>query len=314
MNLRRVGIAVVIVACGCLARAQAEEPVLLTYKASKGDAMYYKIDGEMKQTQSFMNMKLNNTIRQESVVSRVVDEIDGDGNVTFKLKPERKKMTAEFGALGKYEFDSKSTERDTGSVLGGELTPLLERQTRSEYQVIVTPRGRVREVKGFAEIVADLLKDKPLAAQFTASDNKGAAVAEQESFVVLSDMPVKTGDKWDVEFEVDLPKLGKLKGKTNYVYEGPDKIGDRKTARIGFTNDLSFEIDIDQGGAKVTGKLTTSNSSGTVHFDPAAGRVVSIKQNHSLSGQLSADVGGMAIAIESQQEQSTTLELLDKLP
>lgn len=314
MNLRRMGIAVLMVACGCLARAQAEEPVLLKYKLTPGDTSYYKISGEMTQKQSIMNTKLENSLKQESFVSRVVDGVDAEGNATFKLKAERRKMTAAFGALDKYEFDSKSSERDTGSVLGGELTPLLERLTGSEYRVVVSPRGKVTEVIGFAELIADLVKDKPFASQMGAGDNKSAIVVEQEAFVVLSEKPVKPGDKWEVPFDVELPKTGKFKGKTTYSYEGPDKVGDRKTARIGVTNDVSIELVIDQGGAKVTGMLTTNNSSGTLQFDPAAGRVLSVKNSLSLSGQLSVDVGGMTIPIDHQQEQTSTFELLDKLP
>lgn len=314
MNLRLAGIAVLIVACGCAARAQAEEPVLLAYKVAKGETSYYRVGGEVKQTQSIMNMKLNNSFNQETVMSRVADNVDADGNATFKLKAERRKFTSEFGAAGKYEFDSKSTERDTGSVVGGELTPLFERLTGSEYQVIVNPRGRVTEVKGFAELVADIVKDKPIAAQFGAGDNKAAVMNEQDTFVVLSDKPVKPGDKWENAFELELPKTGKFKSKTTYTYEGPDKVGIVTTARIGVTSDLTFELDIDQAGAKITGTLTTNNSSGTVQFDPVAGRVVSIKRSLSLSGQMSADVGGMTIPIDNQQEQTSTFELLEKLP
>lgn len=314
MNLRRAGIAVLVVVSSSFARAQAEEPVLLAYKVARGETSYYRVGNDMKQAQSIMGMKLNNAFTQEAVVSRVADVIDADGNVTFKLKTERRKVTAEFGALGKYEFDSKSTERDTGSTIGSDLTPLLERTTGSEYQVVVSPRGRVTEVKGFAELIADLVKDKPLAAQFGAADNKAAVVNEQDAFIVLSDKPVKAGDKWESSFEVELPKTGKLKAKSTYTYEGPDKVGDLKTARIGVTTDLSFELDIDQGGAKITGTLTTSNSSGTVQFDPAAGRVVSIKRSLSLSGQMSVDVGGMTIPVDNQQEQTSSVEWLDKLP
>src|SRR5207302_5632411 len=112
-----------------------------------------------------MTIKQDNSFQQEGILTRVADEVGSDGKATFRLKAERRKMTAEFGALGKFEFDSKSTERDTGSTIGGALIPLLERLTGSEYQVIVNPQGRVAEVKGYVELIADLLKDNPLAGQ-----------------------------------------------------------------------------------------------------------------------------------------------------
>lgn len=317
MSLRLMRVAVVVIVGGWMAQApqiQADEAILLKYKVAKGDKAIYKMGFDTKQAQSIMGMKLDNTIKQETIVSRVVDSVNADGNATLKIKTERRKMNAEFAAMGKYEFDSKSTERDTTSAVGAALTPLFERLTGSEYELVFTPRGRVTEVKGFAEMVGDLVKDNPLAQQFGAVDNKTAVHNEQRGFIVLSEKPVKPGDQWEIPFDVEMTKLGKIKGTVTYTYEGPDKVGDRKTARIGVASNLSLELDIDQGGAKVTGTLSTTTSSGTVQFDPEAGRVVSSKQSSGLSGQLSVAVGGMNIPIDNQQENSETVELLDKLP
>ena len=317
MSLRLMKAVVVVVVGGWVAHAtsaKADDAILLKYKAAQGDKAAYKMGFEMKQSQSIMGMKIENTVKQETIESRVVDAVDSEGKVTLKLKAIRRKMNAEFGAAGKFEFDSKSTERDTGSAIGGALTPLLERLTGSEYELIVTPLGHVAEVKGYAELIGDLLKDNPFAAQFGAADNKSAAHQEQRAYLVLSEKPVKPGDQWEVPFDIELTKIGKMKGTVTCTYEGPDKVGDRKTARIGVVSNISLEMNIDQGTAKVTGTLSTTSSSGTVQFDPEAGRIVSRKQTSSLSGQLSVEVGGMTIPIDNQQEMTETVELLDKLP
>src|SRR5258707_11218146 len=109
---------------------------------------------DLKQSQSIMGMKMENTIKQEMIESRGVDAVDSEGKVTVKLKTVRRKMNAEFGAAGKFEFDSKSTERDAGSAIGGALTPLLERLTGSEDELIRTPLRHVAEVKGDTELGA----------------------------------------------------------------------------------------------------------------------------------------------------------------
>src|SRR5204863_5919839 len=120
---------------------------------------------------------------------------------------------------------------------------------------------------GYAELVGDLLKDNPIASQFGAADNKSAAHQEQRQFTILSEKPVKPGDQWEVPVDVDMAKLGKIKGTITCTYEGPDKVGNRKTARIGVVSNISIEMSIDQGTAKVTGTLSTTSSSGTVQFD-----------------------------------------------
>lgn len=317
MSLRLMKTVVVIVVWGWVVHAplvKADEAILLKYKSAKGDATYYKMGFDMKQSQSIMGMKIENTIKQETTESRVVDSVAADGKATVKVKAVRRKMNAEFGAAGKFEFDSKSTERDTTSAIGGAVTPLLERLSGSEYELIVTPLGHVAEVKGYAELVGDLLKDNPIAAQFGAADNKSAAHQEQRGVLVLSEKPVKPGDQWEVPVDVEMTKIGKIKGTITCTYEGPDKVGNRKTARIGVVSNISIEMNVDQGTAKVTGTLSTTNSAGTVQFDVEAGRVISRKQTAGLSGQLSVEVGGMTIPIDNQQETTETVELLDKLP
>jgi hypothetical protein len=252
---------------------------------------------------------------QDTVTTRNVEDVDEKGTATVKTKTVERKVKAEFGQAGKYEFDSKSTERDTSSMIGASVTPLLERLTGSEFEVQVNPRGEIVAVKGYAELVADLLKDNPLGAQFTGGGgDAGAKLAEQESFMVLSEKPVKPGDQWERTFEMDLPAVGKAKGKVVCVFEGHDKVGERKTARIGVTTDLTIDLMIEAGGAKVTGTISTIRSAGTAQFDPEAGRLVSSKNDISMSGQLSVEAGGMTFTIDNQQEQKTSSELLDKLP
>jgi hypothetical protein len=315
MWLRLVKIAVVVVIVGgWVAQGQADEPILLKYKTTAGDKLYYKSGLDLKQTQSIAGMKYDNTIKQETIVSQVVSAVGADGKATLKVKADRRKLNAELGPQGKYEFDSKSTERDTTSAVGAPLTPLLERLTGSEYELVLDPRGLVTEVKGYAELIGDLLKNNPFGGQFAAADNKTAAHQEQRGFIVFSEKPVAPGDSWEVPFEVELTNIGKIKGTTTYTYEGPDKVGDRKTVRIGVASNISLEMSIDQGTAKVSGTLSTTSSTGTAQFDPEAGRIVSMKQTSGLSGKLTVEAGGMMFPVDNDQEQTETHELLDKLP
>jgi hypothetical protein len=315
MFCRRLGVALCILALVTFTGvSRADDPVLLRYKLAKGATLIYKSGQEMKQTQTINGNKIENSTTHEAVSTRNVEDVNQEGKATLKTKAVQRKVKAEFGLAGKYEFDSKSTERDTSSMIGAAVTPVLERLTGSEYEVQVNPRGEVVEVKGYAELVADLIKDNPLGSQFAGGGAAGAKLAEQDAFPVLSAEAVKPGDQWERPFELELAGLGKAKGKVVCVFEGYDKVGERKTVRIGITTDLSVDLDLDMGGAKVTGTISTTRSSGTVQFDPEAGRLISSKNNISMSGQLTVVAGGMTITIDNQQEQTNTSELLEKLP
>jgi hypothetical protein len=136
----------------------------------------------------------------------------------------------------------------------------------------------------------------------------------QEAFDQFSEKPVKPGDKWEVPYELDLPKLGKAKGKWIYTYEGPDKVGERPTARIAVALEMEFDLDVEIGGMKVTGKLSAADAAGTIQFDPARGQTVSKKSKYTINGDMAIVVNGMTIDVRMNQKQSATLELLDKLP
>ncbi|MBI3861645.1 MAG: hypothetical protein HY290_07095 [Planctomycetia bacterium] len=302
-------------AAALVAPAAAAEPVVLKHKFAKGDQLVYRKAETEKQHQKIFDMKLDTTTTREVVNSLVVDEVDSAGSALLKSKAVRRLMKSE-GPTGKFEFDSKSTERDTSSETGAAVTPVLERLTGSEYQLKVTASGAVVEVRGFAEMIADLVKASPfgvLQAGFM-SDNEGAAYSEQEQFVVLSDKAVAPGDTWEVPFDVELKGLGKIKGTLKYTYEADDKVGDRKTVRIGEVMDYSLEMKLDAPGARVSGTVSSTNSTGTVQFDPVAGRVVSSKRTSTASGQLTVEAGGMTFMLDDEEEHTATVELLDKLP
>jgi hypothetical protein len=315
MKVHRLELAVVVTLFSLAGPAIAAEPILLRYNFTKGDHLAYRTTHEEKQSQTIADQKVESTVKQEVVTSLVVDEIDGDGNAVIRTKAVFRKRKTD-GQGGKFEFDSKSTERDTGSEIGGRVTPILERLTGSEYQLKVTPRGKVTEVKGYAEILADLVKEN-LGAALQAgvlADNDSQKHGEQEQLVVFSDKPVSPGDNWEHSIDADLKGIGKLKGKVTYTYEGDDKVGGRKTVRIGAKTDLSIDLNLDALGIKLTGTMTTTNSSGTVQFDPAAGRIVSSKNVTGMTGQLNLEVGGMMLPLSSTEEHTDTLQLLDKLP
>lgn len=317
MKVRRFGFAVALLAglTGGLAPADADEPVLLRFRNTKGATLHYRQKQQMKQAQSLtvmgMTIKQDNKLDHSVLLSRTVEEVADDGSATLVVKAVERKMTADFTSLGKFTFDSTSTERDTGSGLGGPLTPVLERLTGSEYRLVLSPAGAVKEVKGYAEMLGDVLKDNPLASQFTPGDNRSAAVSEQDGFVVLSEKPVSTGDSWETMQELELPGVGKIKATTRFTYEGADTVGETRTARLAESSDITLELALDQGGTKVSGTLTSSSARATIQFDPVEGRVVSIERTVIMGGQLTVDAGGMIIPLDNQQEDTSTFVLVD---
>jgi len=241
--------------------------------------------------------------------------VDEKGNFKLTVKGERLKVKAKFGPLGDYVFDSQSTERDKSSMLGAAVTPLFERLATAMYQATVSPAGEVVELKGYADLVRDLLADNPLAAQFSGGGTDEAAKQQlQEQFPKLSKSAIKVGEAWEVPSELTLPGVGKTRGKSVYRYVGPDTVNGRKTAKIEVGGEMSMELDIDMGGAKVTGTIATTAVNGVIQFDIEKGRVLSSESTVALGGDLNVAAGGMNIPVRNDQKMTHKSELLDKLP
>lgn len=313
MSLSRWFVALSLVAGLFAGNLSAQET--FRYKQEKGQKLIYRTSTEMTQTQTVLNMKIENTMSNESISSRTVEDIAADGTVKFNVKTELFKVKSKFGPLGEFKFDSKSTERERGSVIADALNPVYERLGGAELQVFVTPRGEVKEVTGYAELLGDLVRENPLVAQFTGGGTNAAAkISTQALYTVFSEKPVKPGETWENPFDIELPGVGKTKGKETITYVGPDKVGNRTTAKFTVATEMSFDLNLDMNGTKVTGTISTSESSGTVQFDPAAGQLVSAKNSFTLSGELNVNANGMNIPVQSSQVQTVTTEQLDKLP
>ena len=295
--------------------ARADDGSLLKYKFEKGGKTFFRSKTEMKQTQNFAGMTLENSFNTESISSITTDSVDEKGISQVSIKGERMKIKAAFGPLGDFVFDSQSSDRDKSSVIGAAVTPLFERLSGSVYEASIAPDGEVLQVRGYAELLKDLVEGNPLAAQFAGGgSNEAARQGLADSFPRLSKVPVKVGDTWEVPFEIPLPNLGKTKGKSVFRYAGPDKVGDRITAKIEVTSETSVDLNIEMDGAKITGTISTTSGSGTIQFDVASGRVLSHQSKVALAGTLNINANGMDILLTNEQSMSSTTEYLEKLP
>lgn len=294
---------------------RADAPITLRYKFAKGDRTHYRTHTTLKQVTTVMGNKIETTIDQSSLTTRTVEEIDEQGNALLTLKTERLQIKMKAGPAGEFEFDSKSTERDNGSALGQGLVPVYEKLGSAQFQVLVSPRGEIKQVKGYEELLADVVKNNPIGAQFSGgASNEAAKMGSQEAFVILSDGAVSPGDKWEVPTDFELPKLVKGKRKATVTFIGLEKLKERSVAKALVLDETSLDISTETDGAKVTGTFATSLSEGSVLFDVEAGRVASLKTSVTMGGQLTAAVNDMAIPLQIEQTQTLEFELLDKLP
>jgi len=313
----RIASVVYFVACSmCLAAvAQAEEPVTFRYKMNEDENLIYETSSSVDQIQTVNGMDIKNEIKNREISVFTLVEVGEDGNFNVQSENKRFVTNMKIGPLGDYKFDSKSSDNEKGSALGGALTPLYETLSGAFITFVQSPRGTVLKVEGFTELLADVLKDNPLATQFAqGATDKGMVAAFNQLAIHFPEKAIKPGDTWKEPFEMDLPNIGTIKGETTYTYEGADKVNGRKTAKFTSTTEISIDIDIKMGQADVTGSISSTEATGTIHFDMEKGRIVSFSSEMKMEGDLTVEAGGMTINITQSQTQKLTKKLLDKLP
>lgn len=312
-SLQIVGPLVLLLLTGGMVRAQEE--MTFRYKPAQKEKPLYKTTVSMEQTQSIGDQKIKTTMTQTSVNRWTFEKTDKQGNLQYRTETQQMQVKLKIDPVGEYEFDSKAGELEGGSVLSEALNPIYDRLATAALTVTISPKGEVTAVSGHKELIGELLKDNPFAAQIAGGATDDAAkinIADQ--FISFGDKPVKPGDSWESEFEVDMQGIGKSKGKRIYTYVGPDKVGETATAKFTGKLELSIDIDINANGSKINGSLSVNDSDGTIQFDPEKGRVVSMNSKYTIGGDYSIMTNNVNQNISSTQTQTVKRMLLEKLP
>src|SRR4029079_19001199 len=108
--------------------------------------------------------------------------------------------------------------------LGAMIAPMYKAMTEGEFEITMTSRGEVKDVK-IPEQVITALKNSPNAAEMgdIASADGFKQMISQGALVLPKDAP-KKGDTWSTKVEINNPKVGKQTVETTYRYEGPKEI------------------------------------------------------------------------------------------
>lgn len=312
---RLLSLGMVCCAFACLAGAANAQGVVFKYKYKPGGKDIYRTKSTANQTQKVGEMKFENVMETTEFYETRLKQFDNDKNFVLERENKRYLIKMKIGPLGEYKYDSTADDNEKGSMLGGELTPLYDTLKGAIITVTQNPNGKIEKVKGYKELLEPILKDKPIAKQFSAGGtDKAMALGVGEFFPQFSDKPVKPGDSWEIPFKMSLDKLGSFEGKKVIKYVGPDKLNGKKTDKFTYSTELAIKVDLEQGGAKVTGELSISKSSGTFHFDRDKGIILSLKASQELSGDLTVTANGNDIGVSQSQKQSYELEHLEKLP
>jgi hypothetical protein len=279
------------------AGVQADE--VLRWKFKVGEKLDYKMVQDMQMSavgtptpQVSMHQEMNMTWDVQGVD-------DKSGEAVIRQKFERVKMKMSTPAVS-FEYDSKSEEAPTG--LGARIAPMYKAMTEGEFEITMTSRGEVKDVK-IPEQVLAVLKNSPNAAEMgdIATSEGFKKMISQGALVLPKDAP-KKGETWSTKVVTQNPPVGKQTIETVYRYDGTKDIKGTMVAVIKPELKMEFEKQAaeKEGQPKqpasqqgIQMKIKEQNSDGEVLFNVGAGRLQSTSLKHNVTTE--ASVGGQPI-------------------
>ncbi|WP_166829843.1 DUF6263 family protein [Thalassoroseus pseudoceratinae] len=298
---------------GAMQVVQAADPVQLRYKFTPGEVNTYQTTNKTKQEVSVAGQEISNTVDMTITATRGVERKTEDGLFRVKSTNKRIRVQGDFGPAGKYKFDSEALEPETGSILSDSLNPVFASLGSVEVSFTVSDQGEVRDVSGYEEALAGIVKDGPAAAAFSGGgSNEAFKSSLSDTLPRLPEEAVKVGDSWELPYDLTLKGLGKFKGTRTYTLDEVAEKDGRQIATISMDLELEGTIELKQGPAKVTGTFEVSDSDAKYHFDLESGRIASSELKFTIDGKLNTDINNQTIMTELSQEQTTTTKLMEK--
>jgi hypothetical protein len=270
----------------------------LEWKFNKDDAFRIQTVSTFKQTIKLLDKEGNpegKEIKQDmeytTVLGFKVKDKKPDGTVVLEEKIESIKFPSESGAL-------KADEKVQGAT----------------FEISLNAKHEVVSLEGYNELLKKLAGEdasvlKTLQLVITKESLMKSA---REAFGLFPEKPAK---QWTREYDSSLGPLGTLSIKSTYTDEGTDSFEGKPVERIVFQSTVAYKAPSDVEASSspfrvVKGELKPDQAKGTLLFDTAAGRLVSMTQSLKLKGKLSLAITGTKIDSEIEQEQMIKTTLL----
>jgi hypothetical protein len=271
---------VVLVLLGSVPDLQAQEP--LRWKFEPGQKLAYNMNQDMAMNTSGPFGQQSVTMNQVMDMTWEVKELNDQGEAIIRQKFDRMQMKMTLPPpLGVIEYDSKSDAAPAGPA--AMFAPMFKALSQAEFELTMTPRGEIKDVKVPEEVI-NALKNSPGAmAMGDLATPEGFKKMISNGALVLPENAPQPGDEWSTKIELTMPGSGKQIVETTYRFEGMKEIDGVQFAA--FRPDLKMTF---EGNPQMTVK--DQESSGEILFNVEAGRLHSSALNQKLTMTQAAGV------------------------
>ncbi len=276
---------------------RADEPV--RWKFKQGEKLDYNMVQDMTMTMTGATIgQMSTTMQQKMDMTWDVQGVNDAGEAVINQKFARVRMKMTGPAGQGFEYDSNSDAAPTG--LAAMIAPMYEAMTKGNFEITMTARGEVKDVKIPEEVLA-ALKNSPGAAMMgDMATPEGFQKMLMQGALVLPEKAPEKGEQWTTKLEMNNPQAGKQIVETTYTFGGTKEVDGTRFAIFNPSLKMTFE-----GNEMMQMKVNEQKSEGEILFNIDAGRLSS----STLKQDVAMDVTVAGQKLQQKLEQQIDVQV-----
>lgn len=272
------------------------DAVPLRWQFKQGDVFQQETISKINQVVKANQQEFKQDLVHTTLVKYTINAVGPDG-ITLEQQIESMKATTPDGSPS--PGNNAVLNQLQGTILKAKLSPELQ----------------VKEIEGYDDLLKRLAGDDPSirrVAQALLSEEQ-LKNAVQHSLGFVPQNTAAPGATWKREMSISLGPLGSVRISQSFKFEGMEKIDGVSLAKISFQPTVNYtppkpeaanpELSITQG------TIQLKQGSGTVYFDPAAGRLHHSTLKLELTGEMTARLNGKDVPLRFEQTQSVEVRM-----
>jgi hypothetical protein len=281
--------------------------VKLEHKFVEGRKTVMHTTLKIKQTLTLGGMNVDTESDRFLITSAEAGQRDAEGKIRVMQSIDKLTTTLSLPGGLSLTFDSDTPDQKAENPALEPLLQLLRASVKAKTVFVHDPSGKVVSVEGLDKAAENL--PEVLKGEFNAERARKAANQEME---ILPTDPVKIGDTWTRNTELQLGSGQVMALTTEYKYLGEVQEGGKVLHKIeSKPSSVEFSIAADSKlPLKVTkSELKPTDSVSTTLFDQDAGQVHSTKGKLHIAGILDLEINGtplpgkLDLTIESETKR-----------
>jgi hypothetical protein len=278
----------VAVSLTLVAQGRADGP--LKWKFKQGDALEYvmerAVDGKLNLSGADIEFKLKMTFDTTWKVTAVA----ADGTASVDQSLERLQVSMDSPLAGSLEYDSAAPTKPDSPAWSMMIEPMVTGLLGQTLKWKVSPQGKVTDIEMPEKLKETFAKQSEggnrqagLGLGGNMFSDRGLREFVEKSVAPLSDQAPGKDVTWKQSFESPIPRIGTQTAETTFSFAGADKLDGKSVEKIKTVTELTFEPADD---AQADLEITAQAASGTIYFDPAAGRMIKAEDTQSSTKEI----------------------------